>query len=249
MPQERTLPRAHRPLEGRPARRRAAASSAASSATTTARAAARAPRRARSRSGAPLEYTPVRAGAAAQPRAARGLLARDAAAGARHRRRGGSRSTCRARASTSSRPSARPFKAYTIVIVSDLGLVTKTSPGQMLMFAANRFTGEPPSGCRRPVIADRAVVATGTTRRGRRLRGRHAGQSARGRSWPSRGAASQVTATDPGSWMFQQSTRDLSATSTPTSRSTARATPCNIKGVFGGGARTGWRRSTASRSR
>ena len=42
------------------------------------------------------------------------------------------------------------LRAYTIVIVSDVGLVTKTSPGQMLFFAANRFTGEPIAGLRRP---------------------------------------------------------------------------------------------------
>ena len=30
-----------------------------------------------------------------------------------------------------------PYRAYTIVIVSDIGLVTKASPGQLVMFAAN----------------------------------------------------------------------------------------------------------------
>lgn len=54
-----------------------------------------------------------------------------------------------------------PFRAFTIVIVSDLGLVTKASPGQLVMFAANRLTGEPASGCPAQVIANRRIVATG----------------------------------------------------------------------------------------
>jgi alpha-2-macroglobulin len=35
------------------------------------------------------------------------------------------------------------LRAYTIVIVSDLGLVTKSAPGQLLAFAADRRTGAP----------------------------------------------------------------------------------------------------------
>jgi hypothetical protein len=34
-------------------------------------------------------------------------------------------------------------RAYTVVIVSDVGVVTKASPGQVLLFAADRATGEP----------------------------------------------------------------------------------------------------------
>ncbi len=101
-----------------------------------------------------------------------------------------------------------PFKAYTIVIVSDLGLVTKSSPGQMVMFAANRFTGEPVSGCPATVIANRAVVATGT------LDSDGVYEAAVPDTRPEDVVAivrcgKQVAATDPGSWMFQQSTKDL----------------------------------------
>ena len=50
------------------------------------------------------------------------------------------------------------LRAYTIVIVSDLGLVTKTAPGQMLMFAADRFSGEPKPGCDVQVLANQQVA-------------------------------------------------------------------------------------------
>jgi hypothetical protein len=101
-----------------------------------------------------------------------------------------------------------PFKAYTIVIVSDLGLVTKSSPGQMVMFAANRFTGEPVSGCPATVIANRAVVATGT------LDSDGVYEAAIPDTRPEDVVAvvrcgKQVAATDPGGWMFQQSTKGL----------------------------------------
>jgi hypothetical protein len=56
-----------------------------------------------------------------------------------------------------------PLKAYTIVLISDLGIVTKSAPGQMLLYVANRFTGEPIPACDIRTIADRRVVATGVT--------------------------------------------------------------------------------------
>jgi uncharacterized protein YfaS (alpha-2-macroglobulin family) len=56
-----------------------------------------------------------------------------------------------------------PLKAYTVVIVSDVGLVTKTAPGELLVFAANRFSGDPMPGCDVRVIADSKTVASGTT--------------------------------------------------------------------------------------
>ncbi len=55
------------------------------------------------------------------------------------------------------------LRAYTIVVQSDVGLVTKVSPGQMLVFAADRLSGEPNAGCDIRVMADRQAVATGTT--------------------------------------------------------------------------------------
>ena len=101
-----------------------------------------------------------------------------------------------------------PFKAYTVVIVSDLGLVTKSSPGQMVMFAANRFTGEPAAGCPAAVIANRAIVSTGT------LDADGVYEAAIPDTRPEAVVAvvrcgRQVAATDPGGWMFQDGTREL----------------------------------------
>ena len=56
-----------------------------------------------------------------------------------------------------------PHRAHTIVIVSDVGLLTKTAPGQALLFAANRFTGRPVAGCATTVLADRKPVLTAAT--------------------------------------------------------------------------------------
>jgi alpha-2-macroglobulin len=102
-----------------------------------------------------------------------------------------------------------PFKAYTVVIVSDLGLVTKASPGQLVMFAANRFTGEPAAaGCPAQVIANRAVVATGALG----VDGTY--EASLPDTKPEDVVAivhcgRQVAATDPGAWMFESNARDL----------------------------------------
>jgi uncharacterized protein YfaS (alpha-2-macroglobulin family) len=56
-----------------------------------------------------------------------------------------------------------PLRAYTVVIVSDVGLVTKTAPGELVVFAANRFSGTPIAGCRIRVLADQQPVGNGTT--------------------------------------------------------------------------------------
>jgi len=55
------------------------------------------------------------------------------------------------------------LRAYTIVVTSDIGLVTKVAPGQMLIFAANRLTGEPRAECGIQVLANHEVMAQGTT--------------------------------------------------------------------------------------
>ena len=55
------------------------------------------------------------------------------------------------------------LRAYTIVIVSNVGLVTKVAPGQMLIFAADRFSGEPHPGCDVQVFADQKPVGHGQT--------------------------------------------------------------------------------------
>ena len=100
------------------------------------------------------------------------------------------------------------LRAYTVVIVSDVGLVTKTSPGQLVMFAANRFNGEPAAGCGVRVLASQKTVGQGQT-------------SADGlfeTSLPDEklddviGVAQcgdQMAATDPGSWSLQQPAREL----------------------------------------
>jgi len=56
-----------------------------------------------------------------------------------------------------------PRKAYTIVVVSDAGLVTKTAPGEIFAFAANRFTGDPIGGCQVRMMLDQRVVSSGET--------------------------------------------------------------------------------------
>lgn len=54
-------------------------------------------------------------------------------------------------------------RAYTIVVLSRLGLVTKTAPGQVLLFAVDRRAGTPREGCATSVIVNRQVVAWGAT--------------------------------------------------------------------------------------
>jgi uncharacterized protein YfaS (alpha-2-macroglobulin family) len=55
------------------------------------------------------------------------------------------------------------LRAYTLVMVSDVGLVSKVAPGQLFVFAANRLTGEPHAGCDVRVLADRKEVHRGAT--------------------------------------------------------------------------------------
>lgn len=55
------------------------------------------------------------------------------------------------------------LKAYTVVVVSALGLVTKTAPGQVLLFLVDRQTGAPKGDCAASVIVNREVRAAGAT--------------------------------------------------------------------------------------
>ncbi len=101
-----------------------------------------------------------------------------------------------------------PLKAYTIVMVSDVGLVTKTSPGQMLVFAAHRQSGAPQGGCDVQSIVDGKVappVRTG---------GDGVAMLSLAVDKPDAVVAvarcgAQVTATDPGSWALDGVTREL----------------------------------------
>ena len=102
------------------------------------------------------------------------------------------------------------LRAYTIVIVSDVGLVTKTSPGQMLFFAANRFTGEPAADCAIRVLFTKKTIAEGRTN----ADGLFEATLPDERMEDVVGVAQcgdQVAATDPGSWTLGQPARELAA--------------------------------------
>ena len=100
------------------------------------------------------------------------------------------------------------LRAYTIVIVSDVGLVTKTSPGQMLFFAANRFTGEPVAACAVRVIVQQKTVAEGTTSADGLFDAALPEQPMEGVVGIAR-CGEQMAATDPGSWSLQEPAREL----------------------------------------
>lgn len=51
--------------------------------------------------------------------------------------------------------------ASTVVIVSDVALVTKTAPGVVLSYLADRFSGVPTAGCDVQVLADRGLLGNG----------------------------------------------------------------------------------------
>jgi uncharacterized protein YfaS (alpha-2-macroglobulin family) len=100
------------------------------------------------------------------------------------------------------------LRAYTIVIVSDVGLVTKTSPGQMLIFAANRFSGEPVGNCDMRVLAAQKPLAEGRTS----ANGTYEATLPETRADSIVGLArcgEQVAATDPGTYGLSQPPREL----------------------------------------
>jgi hypothetical protein len=102
------------------------------------------------------------------------------------------------------------LRAYTIVMVSDVGLVTKTSPGQMLFFAANRFSGEPIANCDVRVIVDKKVIGEGRTSPD----GLFESALSDDRLTDVVGVAqcgNEVAATDPGAWTLEQPARELAA--------------------------------------
>ncbi|HKV40595.1 MAG TPA: MG2 domain-containing protein, partial [Blastocatellia bacterium] len=56
------------------------------------------------------------------------------------------------------------LRAYTIAIVTDLSMVTKTSPdGAMLIYAVNRKSGAPEPGVEAVAVKGKKTIATGTT--------------------------------------------------------------------------------------
>lgn len=101
-----------------------------------------------------------------------------------------------------------PLKAYTVVIVSDIGLVAKSSPGQLLLFAANRFTGEPVPECDVQVIANRKPIAKGRTAQDGIYELTLEGPVNEDVVALAR-CGTQTIVTDPGSWYMREPSREL----------------------------------------
>ena len=102
-----------------------------------------------------------------------------------------------------------PHRAYTIVIVSDVGLITKAAPGQVLAYTADRTTGKPLTGCDIRVLdpaedrghrASPAPTASSTRASTIRVSDDVISVATCGE---------QTTATDPGSWYLHDPTREL----------------------------------------
>ena len=102
------------------------------------------------------------------------------------------------------------LRAYTIVIVSDIGLVTKTSPGQMLYFAANRFSGEPVNDCNIHVVFQKKTITEGRTNADGLFEARLPDQKMENLIGVAQ-CGDQHAATDPGSWTLEQPARELAA--------------------------------------
>ena len=103
---------------------------------------------------------------------------------------------------------ADTLRAYTIVIVSDAGLVVKAAPGQMLVFAAHRVTGEPLDGCAVRVLADRQEVAQGTTNADGMFETALTAVAADDLLTLAQ-CGDQVAVSDPGGWSLRGDTRQL----------------------------------------
>lgn len=102
------------------------------------------------------------------------------------------------------------LRAYTIVMVSDVGIVTKTSPGQMLFFAANRFTGEPAADCNVHVVFQKKTLVEGRTNADGLFEATLPDQRMEDLVGVAQ-CGNQVAATDPGSWTLGQPARELAA--------------------------------------
>ena len=101
-----------------------------------------------------------------------------------------------------------PLKAYTIVMVSDVGLVTKTSPGQILVYAAHRATGQPQSGCDIQTLVNNTVAATGKTGDDGVAISTFTVDRPDSVVTVAR-CGNQVTASDPGNWALQSDAREM----------------------------------------
>ncbi len=101
-----------------------------------------------------------------------------------------------------------PLKAYTIVIVSDVGVVSKAAPGQLLLFAADRFSGKPRTECAVRVVGDRKVLASGATGADG-VFAADLGETRAEDIVAVTRCGQQVAATDPGGWYLRVQPRDL----------------------------------------
>ena len=104
-----------------------------------------------------------------------------------------------------------PYRAYTIVVVSDVGLVSKSAPGQLLIYAAHRVTGVPEAGCRVQVLSGRRPVASGTTDADGLFESPvDAADGAAGDAFVAVAqCGGQVTLADPGGWYLREPPREL----------------------------------------
>ena len=101
-----------------------------------------------------------------------------------------------------------PHRAYTVVIISDVGLVSKASPGQVLLYAADRRTGTPVAGCQVQVLANQQRLVSGTTGAdGVFMTALE--QTAADDVVSVVRCGEQVTASDPGGWYLRESPREL----------------------------------------
>jgi uncharacterized protein YfaS (alpha-2-macroglobulin family) len=99
------------------------------------------------------------------------------------------------------------LRAYTIVIVSDVGLVTKTSPRQVMVFAADRFSGEPVPDCDMRVLAAKKPVVTGRTEADGVFEAELPEET--GEVLAIAQCGGQVAVTDPGTWSLEPPAREL----------------------------------------
>src|SRR4029453_8362004 len=101
-----------------------------------------------------------------------------------------------------------PHRAYTIVIVSDIGLITKAAPGQVLAYTADRTSGKPLAGCDIRVLTQQKSIASGTTGADGVFNARFTDPLSDDVITVAR-CGEQTTATDPGSWYLHDPTREL----------------------------------------
>ena len=106
---------------------------------------------------------------------------------------------------------AAPYRAYTLVIVSDVGLLAKAAPGQLLLYAMHRLSGEPVSGCDVRVLASQQTVASGTTGEDGTLMVRFDHPLETDGVVSMATCGEQVVAADPGSWYLRDEARQLTA--------------------------------------